>query len=252
MPKKTLIITILAIAVIGLAAVTGYFLQKQAGEEMKRQEGIATMPSAPEKPLVQPSETPPITEVTPQPETPTTTEPIDTSDWKTYRDEEYGFELKYPEGPLPEWAEGRIWREDVELPYLKSIVILLPLWTPKNIGSGGEIYLKVKVAENPEKLTLKEWISRFVGPQYEGEKFASDKLQGIRVKYVFVGAPAAGGCDTFYFNGDSKIYSIAFCQYEAWQLESLDEQQRNEVFKREEERRKLIVSSFKIIHIKEY
>lgn len=26
----------------------------------------------------------------------TTTEPIDTSDWKTYRNEEYGFEVKYP------------------------------------------------------------------------------------------------------------------------------------------------------------
>jgi hypothetical protein len=36
MPKKTLIITILAIAIIGLAAITVYALQGQEGEERKR------------------------------------------------------------------------------------------------------------------------------------------------------------------------------------------------------------------------
>jgi hypothetical protein len=79
MSRKTLIITILAIAIIGLAAVTGYFLQRQEAGKV-RPGGVATTP---EKPVVQPEE-------------PTTTEPIDTSDWKIYRGEKWEWMIRYP------------------------------------------------------------------------------------------------------------------------------------------------------------
>lgn len=96
MPKKILIITAIIVALIALGA-TAYITLRQGGEEVKEQPVIAVpkkpekppAPEAPEKPPIQPSETPSISEPVTQPE-------IDTSDWKTYRNEEWGYEIKYP------------------------------------------------------------------------------------------------------------------------------------------------------------
>lgn len=71
MPKKLLLTLSLFLAVGGSI----FYIWKQQA---------VVAPTIPE-PVVQP-------EPTPSPD-----EPIDTSDWKTYRNEEYGFELKYPE-----------------------------------------------------------------------------------------------------------------------------------------------------------
>jgi hypothetical protein len=60
MAKKIPIITAIIVVIIGLGATGVYLTLKQVGEEMK----------------------------------------IDTSDWKVYRNEKYGFELRYP----PSWV----------------------------------------------------------------------------------------------------------------------------------------------------
>jgi hypothetical protein len=82
MLKKIGIITaiIVAIILIGLTAI--YITQRQEGEEMRREERVATTPKVPEQPTIQPEE--PVT----QPETPT--------DWKIYKGEKWGWMIKYP------------------------------------------------------------------------------------------------------------------------------------------------------------
>lgn len=113
MPKHTLIITVIIVAVIVIGATAIYITLRQGSEEVKKQEEVATTTkkttSQPEKPVAQPEE-------------PTTTEPIDTSNWKIYRNDKYGFEVKYPKewfiifkepltlssAPLSEYGHGGI------------------------------------------------------------------------------------------------------------------------------------------------
>jgi hypothetical protein len=83
MSKNIFIITAIIVAVIAIGATAIYITLRQEGEEMKPKQPVITPPKIPEEPIVQPEE-------------PTPTEPIDISDWKTYRNEEYGFEVKYP------------------------------------------------------------------------------------------------------------------------------------------------------------
>lgn len=64
-------------------------------------------------------------------------QPIDTSDWQTYRNEELGFEMKIP----PSWKDYRVETR----PSPNNIIIFdivdfsLPLKTPMKLDSGGEL-----------------------------------------------------------------------------------------------------------------
>jgi hypothetical protein len=77
MLKKIIIITSIIVAVIIIGVITVYINQRQKGEEVRKE------------PVAQPEES----------TIESIIEFIDTSDWRTYRNEEYGFEFKYP----PEW-----------------------------------------------------------------------------------------------------------------------------------------------------
>lgn len=74
--SKALVITLLAIVIIVLGATAVYITQRQEGEKVKEQP-VGTIPKAPE---------------------------IDISDWKTYRNEKYGFEIKYPKTWIETWV----------------------------------------------------------------------------------------------------------------------------------------------------
>lgn len=72
---------------------------------------------------------------------PTITPNIDTSDWKTYKNEKYGYEIKYPS----EWQGGE-----------ESSVAKVASFTPEKrdmAQAGFWVYLY----ENPENLSTKDW-----------------------------------------------------------------------------------------------
>lgn len=70
MNKKTALITLLAIILIGVIGVSAYFLK--GIERQERKIPIQVQPAVPSQ------------------------LPVDTSDWKVYRNEGYGFEVSYP------------------------------------------------------------------------------------------------------------------------------------------------------------
>ncbi|MBA7616701.1 hypothetical protein ES703_23999 [subsurface metagenome] len=80
MPKKTLLITLLIVILTAGLAAAGLYIGKQLSQPKKG--GQETTPEHP----VEPQET--VSEIT--------SADIDTSDWKTYRNDEYEFDVKYP------------------------------------------------------------------------------------------------------------------------------------------------------------
>ena len=87
-----LLLGIIILLVVGVAGATIYFLTKKTPPVSE-----APKPGVSERPVSQESKEPTST----QAQESTSTEEIDISEWKTYRNEEYGFEIKYPkEGVL--------------------------------------------------------------------------------------------------------------------------------------------------------
>ena len=81
MPKKILFITLLIVILTASLATAALYIKNKATQSQKE----STI-----SPFVEPKAIAPGT-------TPTELSEIDTSNWKIYRNEEYGFEIKYPE-----------------------------------------------------------------------------------------------------------------------------------------------------------
>lgn len=120
----------LAIFIV-VALVVGGFLWwwiKEANQEMSKETEIATSQAS-------------------KPKEKQKAEEIDTSNWKTYVNEEYGYSLKVPEG----WEETKV--DDKREMFMKTYKEFSP-----QVGIRGEIV--IDVFSNQEKLSLSEWIDR--------------------------------------------------------------------------------------------
>lgn len=103
----------------------------------------------------------------------------ETADWKTYRNEEYGYEMKYPEDwTIEEYPKGEIFF--LALPLVKEDPGVRPYT------------IKVKILENPEELSTDQWLTNKINdgtivPISEISDFTIDNINGkkfIEIEHI--------------------------------------------------------------------
>jgi hypothetical protein len=132
--KNWLIIGALAVLCAGVVGVNAYLSKK-----------AASVVENPEEELLEES-------TSTEPEVISSTSEIDTSDWRTYRNEEYGFKFKYPKEIVGDIEEshfskndfGTLCGEKIKLNFMKEQNIILFARTPdyKTIVPGRSMFTK--------------------------------------------------------------------------------------------------------------
>ena len=145
---------------------------------------------------------------------------IDTSNWKIYKNEEFGFEIKYPK----DWyVVEELDRERVVI----SSDIKNPFYAP----------IVIAIRSNEKRLSIKEWFQKSYPKndisKLEIQKVKFNGIDGMR----FSKKPDSIG--SFYFPNEDKIYSIS----------SLDSQKNIENQKMMTEK---LLSTFKFIEPVDY
>jgi len=137
--------------------------------------------------------------------TATSTEEIDMSDWLTYRNEQYGFEVRYP----------REWDIQNGNPAFESVVTLISPETLKNIAAavarkkateipGGDIVISIINAEN---MSVNQYLENNIGP---GNiiYYNQTKLNNSLAYEALMGG--FGSYYALYLENDNIIYRMLF------------------------------------------
>jgi len=178
MNKKTALIAFLALIVISVIGLSAYLLQ---GTSKRQKELTPVLPEVSKK-ILPPKEP----TVPSQPE-------IDTSDWKVYRNEKYGFEFKYPkEYDNYEWC--RIKEEGNEI----------------RVGPVGMRFIiqirdarGVSLSKYVDQVNKEEWESEDIG---DIKNIRVGDNEGIEVTYSY--GPRYSR--TIFLLKNNKAYHISF------------------------------------------
>jgi cell division protein FtsB len=205
---------------------------------------------------------------------------IGTSNWKIFRDEELGFEIRYPkEAYEPE--KSCIYISKSKNRCIENISILLPTLVPiedipkdeleeisAELIKGGAVeigteMLEIEVMDNHSLLPIKDWVKEhiklFLGPPwYEDPKrlewFESQiediiltGVKGVKIEYLpsYRSPPVTGACRRFFLPKSTKVYDIGFCLYETW--ESIKGLDMKKVEQKVHQRDEVILSTFRIL-----
>ena len=140
--KNTLLIVVIAYVIAALAGVVGYFAYQRFLKIRKK-------PTFPHETFQKSQE---LLMSAPNEKSPsyrqTSVEKIDTSDWETYRNEEYGFEFKFPEKYF-------LHNTNVDLSVGERLMLeryALP-------GHEGGEFIVITIFPNPNQLSILKWLT---------------------------------------------------------------------------------------------
>jgi hypothetical protein len=157
------------VAIIAIGATAVYITQRQGSEEAKRQKEVTTTAKKPE---------------------------TDTSDWKVYRNEVYGFEMKYPS----DWKVQEDYGKVTNIDFFGSM---------PDLPQGIEDHFLIQIYELGETSNLREWVKNFY-PEAAKVTIEDTIINGYPavIAHVPVEEPGPGSMAVILRNGYVFLFPI--------------------------------------------